>query len=129
MWARPELKAAKINYTTTIMNEDAALDELRNYIARAIAARMATRLAAGEPVAWTQNLTFLPEGIQYRPAGFIGRKKEVHLLTYAEYGGQSMDQGVFYLYRKGDKKPVVNEQVSAPNFFPGFFLLSMMQQE
>ena len=125
---RPDLKAPKINYTTTIMNEDAALDELRTFIARAIAARMAARLEAGEPVTWTKNLTFLPAGIQYRPAGFIGRK-EMQLLTPAEYGGCNMDQGVFYLFRQGNKKAVLTEQVSAPNFFPGFCLLMMMHQE
>lgn len=124
---RSDLKTAKINYTTTIMNEDAALDELRNYIARAIAARMATLLAAGVPVPWTKNLTFLPDGIQYRPAGFIGRK-ELQLLTPAEYGGCNMEQGVFYLFRQGNKKAVMTEQVSAPNFFPGFCLLMMMQE-
>ena len=124
----PEVKAAKINYTTTIMNEDASLDELRNFIAKAIAVRMASRLAAGEAVPWTQNLTLLPNGIQFRPQGFIGRKA-VQTLPFENYGGQNLEQGVFYLFRQGEKKPVMSEQVSAPNFFPGYFLLLMLQSQ
>ncbi len=124
----PEVKAAKINYSTTIMNEDSSLDELRNFIARAIAAKMATRLAAGETVPWTKNLTFLPNGIEYRPQGFLGRKN-VQNLGFDEFGGQAMEQGVFYLFRQGEKKPIMSEPVSAPNFFPGYFLLLMLQQQ
>lgn len=124
----PELKAARINYATTIMNEDSSLDELRNFIAKAIAVRMAARLAAGEAVPWTPNLTFLPNAIQYRPQGFIGRKT-VQTLPFENYGGQNMEQGVFYLFRQGEKKAVMSEQVSAPNFFPGYFLLLMLQSQ
>lgn len=123
-----EVKAPKIGYSTTIMNEDSSLEELRNFIAKAIAARMGARLSAGESVPWTKNLTFTPEGIQFRPQGFIGRK-EVQLLSYADCSGHNMEQGVFYLFRRGEKKAVMNEQVSAPNFFPGYFLLLLMQED
>jgi hypothetical protein len=89
---------------------------------------MATRLAAGEVVPWTKNLTFLVNGIQYRPQGFIGRRN-LQELSFEEFGGQTLEQGTFYLFRSGEKKPVMSEPVSAPNFFPGYFLLMMLQQE
>lgn len=121
-----ESAAQKISFKTSVKNEDAAIEELRNYISRAIAGRMAKRLAEGQEVPWTPNLTFVPDGIVYRPPGFIGRK-DAKQLSYVDYGGWNMDQGVFYLFRKGEKKAVTNEQASALNFYPGFFLLLMMQ--
>lgn len=124
----PEAKGQALNYRTTIMNDDEALEELRNFIAKAIAVRMGSRLSGGDVVPWTANLTFHPQGIQYRPAGLL-RRKDVQLLPYAEFGGQGLDQGVFYLFRRGEKKHIMSEQVSAANFFPGYFLLLMMQQE
>jgi hypothetical protein len=121
-----ESTAQKISFGTSVKNEDAAIEELRSFISRAIAGRMARRLAEGHEVPWTPNLTFVPDGIVYRPPGFIGRK-DAKQLSYVDYGGWNMDQGVFYLFRKGEKKAVTNEQASALNFYPGFFLLMMMQ--
>lgn len=123
-----ETNAPKISYSTSIKNEDAAIEELRNFISRAIASRMAQRMSAGQEVPWTPNLTFTAEGIRYRPPGFIGRK-DAKLLTYDDFGGWNMEQGVFYLFQKGEKKAVTNEQAAAVNFYPGFFLLLMMSQE
>jgi hypothetical protein len=114
-----------IRFSTTVQGDDDDLDELRNVISQAIAARMAGELAAGQPVAWTPNLEFAPQGIRYRPAGMFGRK-EFEFLPFGSYGGHNMDQGVFYLFASGNPKPVTNEQCSAENFFPGFFLLLML---
>jgi hypothetical protein len=123
-----ESGSPKISYSTNVKNEDAAIEELRNFISRAIAGRMAKRLAEGQEVPWTPNLTFVSDGIVYRPPGFIGRK-DAKQLSYVDYGGWNMEQGVFYLFQKGEKKAVTNEQVSAANFYPGFFLLMLMQGE
>jgi len=111
-----------IRFSTTVQGDDDDLDELRDVISQAIAARMAGELAAGQAVTWTPNLQFLPQGIRYRPAGMFGRK-DFELLPFESYGGQNMDQGVFYLFSNLQPKPVTNEQCSAENFFPGFFLL------
>jgi hypothetical protein len=48
------------------------------------------------------------------------------MLRYEDYLNYSVDQGVFYLFKKGEQKAVTNEQTSAPNFFPGFFVLLRM---
>lgn len=121
----PESDARAIAYSTSVQGEDASLEELRDFISRAIAARMADRIAAGQPVKWTNNLTFLPNGLEYRPGGLLGRKAAETLL-YSDYHGYGLDQGTFSVYRKGSKKAVMTESASAPNFFPGFYLLQML---
>lgn len=114
--------AKRIQYSTSVKGSDDDLDALRDHIARVLAARMATRLAAGERVQWTDGLAFLETGIEYRPNGMLGRKDPV-LLPFERYGGYNMDQGVFYLFEKEKQKAVVSEQVSAANFHPGYYLL------
>lgn len=117
-----------IKYGTTTRGDDDDLDGLRDFISRAIAVRMAEHFNAGQPVAWTANLQFLPEGIRFRPDGFLG-KKEAQLLPYANYGGYDMQQGVFYLFAKGQPKHIATEQAAADNFYPGFFLLLLLMHQ
>jgi hypothetical protein len=106
---------------------DDDLEELRDFISRQLADRMAQQLSTGQPVQWTPNLVFLREGIQYRPAGLLGiGRKEPHFLPYDAYGGCNLNEGVFFLFVKGNNKAVMSEPCSASNFFPGFYLLMMM---
>ena len=121
----PECDVRPIAYNTSVMGEDASLEELRDFISRAIAARMADRIAAGQPVKWTNNLTFLPNGLEYRRGGLLGRKA-AEMLLYCDYHGYGLDHGTFSVYRKGAKKAVMTESASAPNFFPGFYLLQLL---
>jgi hypothetical protein len=114
-----------LRYSTRIKGEDEDLDRLRDHISRIIAARMFGELHAGRTVIWTGNLEFTPEGIRYRPSGFLSRK-DPQLLRYSDYGGYDMKQGVFHLRAGGSVKPVMTEQSAAENFYPGFFLLLML---
>ncbi len=114
-----------ILYTTRIKGEDDDLDRLRDHISRMIAARMFEELHAGRTVVWTRNLEFAPDGIRYRPSGFL-RRKEPQLLRYADYGGYDLKQGVFHLFARGLAKAIMTEQAAADNFYPGFFLLLML---
>lgn len=114
-----------IAYSTTVQAADDDLDELRDTISGILAENMIQQLATNQIVPWTSNLTFQREGIQYRPAGWISRG-EPQFMKYDDYGGYNIDQGVFYLYFKGQQKPITNEQTSAANFFPGFFMLLRM---
>lgn len=123
--ALPESNARSISYNTSVHGEDTSLEELRDFISRAIAGRMAERLSAGQTVKWTDNLTFVAEGLEYRSGGFLGRKPAV-TLPYSEYHGYGLDQGTFSIFRKGAKKAVMTESASAPNFFPGFYLLQLL---
>jgi hypothetical protein len=121
-------KSGPIYFATQVKNQDADLEELRDFVAGVIAERMQQQLASGEIVRWTENLAFRPDGIAYTPAGFFGRK-ETALLTHENYGGWNMNQGVFYLFQTGQKNAVMSEQVSAANFYPGFFLLLSLYQQ
>jgi hypothetical protein len=111
-----------IRFSTTVQGDDDDLDELRDVISHAICVRMAGELAAGRAVAWTPNLEFTPQGLRYRPSSMFGRK-DFEFLPLAEYGGQSMNQGSFYLFSTLKQKHVMSEQCSAENFFPGYYLL------
>ena len=119
--------APPISYGASVQVSDDDLEELRDFISRQLADRMAEQLSTGQPVQWTPNLVFLREGIQYRPAGMLGiGRKEPHFLPYDAYGGCNLDQGVFYLFVQGNSKAVMTEQCNAANFFPGFYLLLLM---
>ena len=39
-----------------------------------------------------------------------------------------MEKGVFYLFAKDVKGAVIGEPVSAPNFFPGYYVLMLVLQ-
>jgi hypothetical protein len=118
----PGAKSGPITYGTQVTNEDADLEQLRDFVARVVSTRMASELAEGRPVQWTKNMIFMPEGIQYTPSGFFG-KGQTQFLPHENYGGWNMDQGVFYLFERGKPKSVMSENVSEANFYPGFFLL------
>lgn len=113
----------RIAYSATIQKMDEELDNLRDFVSRVIASHMLKRLKDNRPVAWTDGLRFLPEGLEIHPSGFFG-KKDKWMLPYGEIAGTDMQQGVFYLFQKGRKKHVYEVAVSATNFFPGFLLLN-----
>jgi len=118
-------KLRKLKYARTLRNADAELDHLRDSISHMIADRMAAHFQAGKPVTWTDGLRFLPEGLEYRAAGFLGRKAPV-VIPHSQISGYDLHQGMFWLWVHGRKKPVVKESTVLPNFFPGyFFLLSL----
>lgn len=123
----PEVGGGAISYSDQSRQEDSDLNGLRDFVAGQIGTCMAARLAEGEVVPWTPNLTFTPEGIEFRPRGLLGRK-EFELLPYADFAGHEMALGVLYLFRRGEEKPIMSEVSSAPNFFPGHFLLKSMQR-
>jgi hypothetical protein len=119
--------APKISYGASVNLADDDLEELRDFISRQLADRMAEHLSTGQPVQWTPNLVFTREGIQYRPAGMLGiGRKEPHFLPYDAYGGCNVNEGTFYLFVKGNNSAVMTEPCSAANFYPGFYMLLMM---
>src|SRR5205823_2032226 len=99
-------RADRITYSAQLRDADAEVDNLRDQISRIIAGRMLQRLQQGQPVRWTSNLCYLPDGLEYRPSGWVGRK-EAQVLPYDQIGGHNLDQGIFYLWAKGIQKPIM----------------------
>jgi hypothetical protein len=76
-------------------------------------------------VPWTPSLRFLPEGLEYRPSGLLGRKSPV-IIGFETIGSFDIQQGTFYLWTTGKTQPAIKESVGELNFFPGYFLLTML---
>jgi hypothetical protein len=115
-------KLQKLTYARNLRNADTELDHLRDSISQIIANRMSAQFAQGRAVTWTDGLRFLPDGLEYRAAGFFGRKAP-ELIPYSQISGYDLHQGMFWLWVHDRKKPVVKENMALPNFFPGYHLL------
>jgi hypothetical protein len=124
--AKRDGKPVTITYARTLRNADEELDHLRDHASRVIAARMAEEFGRGNAVSWTTGLKFLSDGLEYRASGFLGRKGPV-LIAYDRIAGVDVTDGHFQMWVAGQKKPLVKESVSQPNFFPGYtFLVRLM---
>lgn len=117
---RTDQARSAIRYAFDLPNGDEELNRLRDEISRMIAERMLERLKSAEPVDWTPGLRFLGQGLEYS-AGWLRRQSLV--APYTSIFSHKVEQGVFYLWVSGNKKPIVRIQTSERNFFPGFFLL------
>lgn len=119
-------KPRTITYSKTLRNADEELDHLRDRVSQVIAARMAAVFARGLVVPWTDGLKFLRDELEYRASGFLGRKAPV-LVPYEQIAGVDVSNGFFHLWIEGQRKPLVKENVSQPNFFPGYqFLIRLL---
>lgn len=120
-----EGKKCTLSYSKSLRNADEELDHLRDHVSRVIAARMAASFSAGHQVAWTDNLRFLKEGLEVRPAGLLGRKPPI-VVRYDQIAGVDASNGAFQLWVSGQKKPAVKENPSVANFFPGYLFLARL---
>lgn len=118
-------RPVKLTYARTLRNADQELDHLRDHVSRVLAARMAERFGRGSPVSWTDGLRFLSDGLEYRAAGLLGRKSPI-FVRYEQIAGIDVADGLFRLWVAGQKKPIMKEQVSQPNFFPGYVFLTRL---
>lgn len=112
----------KLTHSTTLRSADNELERLRDHVSRVIALRMAADFQNGKVVDWTDGLRFLPEGLEYRKAGLLGRKP-AEIFSYDEIQGFDTSQGPFHLWVTGNMKPVIKENVTQANFIPGLMLL------
>jgi len=113
-----------IRYSAKVQNMDADLDELRDHIAKMIAARMIGDLRAGRSVPWMNDVVFLPQGLQFRRSKMLGLASgPVEVLPYEQIRGANLNAGVFCLYSKAETKPVISRPVGSANFFPGYFVV------
>ena len=109
-----------IQYHTQHHFDDTKFDTLRDNVARVIAGHMLERLHRGEPIKWTPRLVLQPDGLFVRPRS---GSREGRLVPYDRVGSHTFDDGVFYLRTEGDAGQAIEERVSRPNFFPGYFVL------
>lgn len=124
-YPRPDTESKPIVYRTTLKGQDEEIENLREHISKVIAGGMARELSEGRPVRWTPHLRILPDGIECHPKGLLGRKEPV-VVPFGQVANYGLKEGVFYLSVKGEPKPVASEEVSQPNFFPGYTLLNII---
>lgn len=119
-----------VGYSAMLNTPDEELDKLRDHIAKVIAGRMFAQLKEGRPVAWTADMSFLPQGLQFRRAAALGLgSKPPEVLPYDQIRAANLKAGVFYLWNQTDSRPVLSKPVSTPNFFPGYFVIAALGQQ
>jgi hypothetical protein len=125
--SRQELGREKIRWAASQHGMDQEMEALRDHISKVMAMRWIEDLKAGKAVDWTPNLRLWPDGVEFRPGGLLGRKDWVKA-PYGTVAGSKIESGVCYLFLKGEAKSSVSEPVSAPNFFPGYYVLLLALQ-
>ena len=121
-----ELGLKRVRHAFTIENADDELDTLRDRFATLISSRMNQQLSAGAKVEWTQQLAILPEGIVRRYSGLLALRAfgKSEFIPFSDISSYSIHQGFFFLWRQGHAKPVLKEDTSHSNFFPGYYVLA-----
>jgi hypothetical protein len=124
----PESESDPIKYSATMKKLDAELDNLRDHVSTVVASQMNQRLLSGESVRWTEGMTFTPEGLQVDIAGGILSKAKNRKISYYNCLF-SLNEGYFFLFKRGGKDAIYSLPVSASNFFPGYMLLNQLSYE
>lgn len=114
-----------IHYSATMKKIDVELDNLRDHVSGVIAKHMKDRLDEGKTVRWTDGLRFTPEGLELELAGGRLSAGKSRLLAY-EKCTFTLQDGYFFLFKKGGQDSLYSLPVSAPNFFPGYALLHQL---
>ena len=126
MQFKPRKTGRMIAYKATITNADAELENLREHISQVIASHQLRRLKSGRPVYWNEQARFFPEGLEITKAGGLLSRPRTVVLPYEDVAGLDIQDGHFYLFQAGVKKPVLDFPVSLDNFFPGHVLLEQI---
>ncbi len=125
----PGLGLKPINYSANILNADTELDRLRDEISIAISDRMKDYWTRYGNCPWIPYLQFQGENLSYSRLTLTGRKQPT-LIPLASIINFDIADGTFRIWAEGQKKPVVSEETSQPNFFPGLMLFShLMNRE
>lgn len=120
-----EHKSQRIRYSPNLRGSDGELDHLRDQISSIIGYRMMQKVLAGTDVKWTPALRFQGSSLIYTAAGFVGRKAAVSI-PIADIASYRLDQGQCHLFRNGESKPLVQENMHTTNFHPGFHCLLLL---
>lgn len=105
------------------LNQPGELAQACGKITILIANRMLSGIARGEPVAWVRNIRLLPDGLE------IESRTGPERIEWSQIDKVAIEQGIFHLWRSGEKRPILKLPARLPNFFPGHrVLLDRMQQ-
>jgi hypothetical protein len=124
----PESESDPIKYSATMKKVDGELDNLRDHVSNVVASQMNLRLQNGQSVKWTEGMTFTPDGLQVDIAGGILSKAKSRKISYYNCLF-SLNEGYFFLFKRGGKDAIYSLPVSASNFFPGFMLINQLSYE
>lgn len=125
----PGLNLKPILFGTQIYNIDAELDRLRDEVSRVIANRMNDYWLRNANCPWLPYLTFRADSLEYCPLTFTGRKPPV-LIPLSSIANFSISNNTFHIWQEGQRRPVVSEEITQPNFYPGLtFLSKLINQE
>jgi hypothetical protein len=120
----PELGLQPIAYRASTCGEDADLDAIRQHLARRIAERMEGQLKQGQPVVWTGELRFLPDGLEYLEAA--GRQQPHRVVLPYRQCSFRLVGGDCWVLAGGSAQPVLTLSTGAVNFYPGLVLLERL---
>ena len=112
-----------ISFSAHVQNTDGELDRLRDEISLAIAARMKEFWTVHGTCPWIPFLQFQKDGLDYCRLTFTGRKQPVHI-PFSSIVNFDITDGTFHIWAADERKPVISEETSQPNFFPGLMLFS-----
>ncbi|MGL4552604.1 MAG: hypothetical protein ACRC33_15635 [Gemmataceae bacterium] len=115
-----------IAFHTTGMDFNHDRVTIRDYIAGLVAQRWRKELADG-PVRWTASLRFLPDKLEYQPAGVFARGEPV-AVPYA-ITSFFLIQTWMELFVQGEQRAVMKQPLNAANFYPGLILLIWLTEE
>jgi hypothetical protein len=106
------------------LDQPGELAQACDTIAGLIARRMLARMGRGEAVAWVRSIRLLPDGLE------IGSSRTGPLrIAWNQVDRVRMEQGNFYLWRRGETQPILQIPTHLPNLFPGYqVILDRMQQ-
>lgn len=122
----PGLYKPTIYYRATLEGEDEELKSLRDRLSRVLAFRMGKQLETGEPVVWTRRLKFLPDRkLEFRPSTLFGGAGEAKVFPLDRISSEfEVEEGTLKIWLRGECHPVIEDDASGENFWPGLQLLS-----
>jgi|GEM_PF-6653181 len=119
-------KSKRIAYHFHRQVNDREIDRLRDQVASQIAAKMVTSVNQGQRTAWTKNVFFLPEGLEFQTTSFLLKKQTV-ILPYEEIGNHFIREGHFHLLSYENGSVILKLNTSLKNFFPGLIVLEELR--
>jgi hypothetical protein len=120
---KPELRQRAINAKFVYKREDDAFDNVNERVSRNIATRLQAELARNGEAKWTDGLVFRNGALWYRGDLSLLFTRTPATIPLGRLTGFALRKGEFYLFAEGARRAIAHEYTSAPNFFPGLFLL------